>query len=101
MSHFSDFLQLNYLHPTFFVLISSLHLVPLNTSPPSQPFSLCLGPISVFCVPPDVTHPVIVQTENRLSGIALATHQDEDGDTYVVCFTVTVCLLVCIIESAN
>ncbi|XP_074538924.1 B-cell lymphoma 3 protein homolog [Halichoeres trimaculatus] len=41
------------------------------------------GHFQVYCLPPvpDVKHPVILQTENRPSGVALATHQDEDGDT--------------------
>ncbi|XP_023265113.1 B-cell lymphoma 3 protein isoform X1 [Seriola lalandi dorsalis] len=37
----------------------------------------------VYYLPPvpDLNHPVAHQTDNLLAGIALATHQDEDGDT--------------------
>ncbi|XP_070823407.1 B-cell lymphoma 3 protein homolog [Chaetodon trifascialis] len=41
------------------------------------------GPYSVICLPPapEPTHPLDHQAENLLTGIALATRQDEDGDT--------------------
>ncbi|XP_041649618.1 B-cell lymphoma 3 protein homolog [Cheilinus undulatus] len=39
--------------------------------------------IPMYCLPPipEPSHTVILQTENLLSGIAVATRQDEDGDT--------------------
>ncbi|XP_030248397.1 B-cell lymphoma 3 protein homolog [Sparus aurata] len=41
------------------------------------------GPFPVYCLPPvpEPSHPLAHQTENLLAGIALATRQDEDGDT--------------------
>ncbi|XP_076593713.1 B-cell lymphoma 3 protein homolog [Chaetodon auriga] len=41
------------------------------------------GPYPVFCLPPvpEPTHSLDHQAENLLTGIALATRQDEDGDT--------------------
>ncbi|KAF3692142.1 B-cell lymphoma 3 protein [Channa argus] len=41
------------------------------------------GHCPVYYLPPvpEPNHPLAHQTENLLSGIALATHQDEDGDT--------------------
>lgn len=46
---------------------------------------VCLPPVPVpvpVPVPaPEPTHPVAHQTDNLMSSIALATHQDEDGDT--------------------
>ncbi|XP_053289480.1 B-cell lymphoma 3 protein homolog [Pleuronectes platessa] len=41
------------------------------------------SPYSMFYVPTllEADHPLAYQTENLLAGIALATHQDEDGDT--------------------
>ncbi|XP_028280656.1 B-cell lymphoma 3 protein homolog [Parambassis ranga] len=41
------------------------------------------SPYPVYCLPPvpELSHPLAHQTENLLSGIALATRQDEDGDT--------------------
>lgn len=38
-------------------------------------------PIPVPVAIPEPTHPVVHQTDNLMSSIALATHQDEDGDT--------------------
>ncbi|XP_070768544.1 B-cell lymphoma 3 protein homolog [Enoplosus armatus] len=41
------------------------------------------GPYSVYCLPPvpEPNHPLALQTSNLLTEIALATRQDEDGDT--------------------
>ncbi|KAM9353515.1 B-cell lymphoma 3 protein homolog [Symphorus nematophorus] len=39
------------------------------------------GHYPVYCFTPVPEHPVVHQTENLLTGIALATRQDEDGDT--------------------
>lgn len=41
------------------------------------------GHYPVYCLPPvpEPTHPLDHETENLLTGIALATRQDEDGDT--------------------
>ncbi|KAG7457247.1 B-cell lymphoma 3 protein [Solea senegalensis] len=41
------------------------------------------GHYPAYYLPPvgDMNHPLIQQTDNLLAGIALATHQDEDGDT--------------------
>uniref|UniRef100_UPI0037E80BD4 B-cell lymphoma 3 protein homolog isoform X2 n=1 Tax=Semicossyphus pulcher TaxID=241346 RepID=UPI0037E80BD4 len=41
------------------------------------------GTFPVYCLPPipEPNHTLALQTENLLSGIALATRQDEDGDT--------------------
>ncbi|XP_035527522.1 B-cell lymphoma 3 protein homolog [Morone saxatilis] len=45
-----------------------------------QPFDY--SPYPVYCFPvPEPSHPLVHQTENLLAGIALATRQDEDGDT--------------------
>ncbi|KAM7383203.1 hypothetical protein PAMP_002874 [Pampus punctatissimus] len=46
-----------------------------------HPFSY--GPYAVYCLPivPETNHPLGHQTENPLTGIALATRQDDDGDT--------------------
>lgn len=46
------------------------------------------GPYPVYRLPPipEPHHPLAHQTENLLTGIALATRQDEDGDTYVDIF---------------
>ncbi|XP_044214152.1 B-cell lymphoma 3 protein homolog isoform X2 [Thunnus albacares] len=46
-----------------------------------DPFSY--GHYPVYCLPtvPETNRPVGYQTENLLTGIAQATHQDEDGDT--------------------
>ncbi|XP_030013409.1 B-cell lymphoma 3 protein homolog isoform X2 [Sphaeramia orbicularis] len=38
-------------------------------------------PVPVPVPVPEPTHPVVHQTDNLMSSIALATHQDEDGDT--------------------
>ncbi|XP_054477801.1 B-cell lymphoma 3 protein homolog [Anoplopoma fimbria] len=41
------------------------------------------GPYPVYCLPhvPELNHPLAHQAESLLTGIALATRQDEDGDT--------------------
>lgn len=44
------------------------------------------GSYPLYCVPVEPNHPLAHQTGNLLTGIAMATRQDEDGDTYVVVF---------------
>lgn len=41
------------------------------------------GPYPVYCLPPvpELTHPLTHQAESLRTGVALATRQDEDGDT--------------------
>lgn len=43
------------------------------------------GPYPMYRLLPvsEFNHPLAHQTKNLLAGIAMATRQDEDGDTYV------------------
>lgn len=44
----------------------------------------------MYCYAREPNHALVHQTENLLNGIALAAHQDEDGDTYVDIFSFSV-----------
>lgn len=46
-----------------------------------HPFDYGLYPVYRFPPVPELNHPLAQQTENLLTGIDLATRQDEDGDT--------------------
>lgn len=52
----------------------------------SVPLYFLSGLHPVNCLPPvqELNHTVTQLAENSTADIALATHQDEDGDTYVI-----------------
>lgn len=51
----------------------------------------CSGHFQVYCLPPvpEPNQSLVHQTDNLLASITMATHQDEDGDTYVDLLKIT------------